>query len=200
MNESIVIYDCEIIKAIPPKNDVDRIPGIEYCEGWNDHVNMGISVIGAYDYLDDQYHVFCEDNFMSFKNLIRNRSLIVGFNSLSFDNKLCAANNILVPDNRSYDLLVELWAADGLGPKFEYPSHAGYGLDQTCTVNFQCSKNGNGALAPVLWQQGKIGEVIDYCINDVRLTKLLMDAVINDVELINPSDIAKTLKLRNPIR
>ena len=41
-----LIYDIEIIKAIPSKNG-ERITGIEYCEGWKDHANMGISVIGA---------------------------------------------------------------------------------------------------------------------------------------------------------
>jgi hypothetical protein len=38
-----ILYDLEIKNAIPDKSP---IPGIEYCGGWNDHGNMGISVIG----------------------------------------------------------------------------------------------------------------------------------------------------------
>jgi hypothetical protein len=37
------IYDLEIAKAIPPKVDADRLPGIEYCGGWTDYANMGVA-------------------------------------------------------------------------------------------------------------------------------------------------------------
>lgn len=49
----MLIYDVEIKKAIPFKN-APRIEGIDYCGGWNDYVNMGISVVGVYDYSTDQ--------------------------------------------------------------------------------------------------------------------------------------------------
>ena len=36
-------------------------------------------------------------------------------------------------------------------------------------------KTGNGAHAPIWYQEGKLGKVIDYCLNDVRVeTKLFM--------------------------
>jgi hypothetical protein len=43
--QKYAIFDLEIIKAIPPKDEADRIPGIEYCAGWKDFENMGISCI-----------------------------------------------------------------------------------------------------------------------------------------------------------
>ena len=44
----ILIYDCEIIKAVPIdyKNEAP-IEGIEYCKGWDDHKNMGIRLLGV---------------------------------------------------------------------------------------------------------------------------------------------------------
>ena len=49
----MLICDIEIVNAIPDRNKPNE-PGIEYCAGWNDHANMGVSVIGAYDAVEDQ--------------------------------------------------------------------------------------------------------------------------------------------------
>ena len=176
----MLIYDCEIIKAIPTK---ERIPGIEYCSGWNDHANMGISVICAYDYRNDRYRVFLDDGFRDFEELAGDRTL-VSFNGISFDDRLCKANGIDVETR--YDLLVEVWAANDLGPKYAYPSHYGYGLGDLAQKNLGLDKTGQGALAPVLWQQGKRGAVIDYCLQDVHLTKLILDMAIDGKPIDGP--------------
>lgn len=194
----MLIYDCEIIKAIPPKVAAMRLPDIEYCLGWEDLTGMGISVIGAYDYEEDRYRVFCEDNFDEFQALVEHHDRIVGFNSLKFDNRLCAANGLMVPDEKSYDLLVEIWLAAGLGPHFVYPTHIGYGLDACAAANFAEHKTGNGALAPIHWQHGQTGKVIDYCLQDVRLTKRLLDLVLHNGNIINPKDFAQTLTVARP--
>lgn len=198
-----LIYDIEIIKAIPSKQGALE-PGVEYCAGWHDHQNMGVSVIGCYDYAEERYRVFCSDNHLAFFALALERSPLVGFNSIPFDNAVLIAaypqhDHVLhdEPPGRCYDLLREIWLAAGLGPTFVYPSHTGYGLDAVCEKNFGVGKTGNGALAPVLWQRGRIGEVIDYCLNDVRLTKFLFDAVISGAEIISPVD-GSALKLRTP--
>jgi len=182
----MIVFDCEIVKGIA-KHDEDRIPGIEYCDGWKDFDNMGISVICAYDYDEERHRVFCKDNFAAFQELINATDFVIGFNSLAFDNPLCAANDIHIPAEKSYDLLVEIWDAAGLEREFHYPSHTGYGLDACALVNFGISKSGNGAMAPVLWQRGQIGDVIDYCLNDIRLTKALLDIAIEEGGILNPN-------------
>jgi hypothetical protein len=60
----VLIYDIEIEKGIPDKKN-PREPDIAYCAGWDDHANMGISVIGAYD-SQTGYRVFLKDNFDEF--------------------------------------------------------------------------------------------------------------------------------------
>lgn len=42
--QNVIIFDCEIEKAILPKG-TEPLTDIEYCEGWHDIENMGISVI-----------------------------------------------------------------------------------------------------------------------------------------------------------
>lgn len=173
-----IIYDIEIIKAIPPREG-KRLSDVEYCGGWDDHEGMGISVICAYDYNEERLRVFLEDNFDEFQKVIDSTGHIIGFNNIKFDDCVCRANGLDIPSEKSYDLLVAIWKADGLSETYSYPSHAGYGLDACCEANFGIGKTGHGANAPVLWQQGRRGEVIDYCLNDVMLTKRLFERMMD---------------------
>lgn len=186
--KSILLFDIEILKAIPTG---DLIPGIEYCSGWNDHENVGISVICAYSYLDSRFHVFLQDNFHAFQDLADSSKSIIGFNSISFDDSVCGKNGIRV--KTTFDLLREIYKAKGLDPfpvKFT-SAYRGYSLNAVCKANGVGQKTGHGALAPVLWQQGKFDEVIAYCQNDVLLLKLLIDKVLARQPLIDPVNSRK---------
>lgn len=193
----MIIYDCEIIKAIQGRNE-ERLTGIEYCEGWRDFLGMGISVIGVYDYATGRYRVFCADNFNEFQELVDTTDIVIGFNSLGFDNPLCRANGLNIPDEKSYDLLAEVWHGAGLSRTFNFKTHGGFGLDACAQANLGLSKSGNGASAPIDWQRGKIGVVIDYCLNDIFLTKSLVDLVIKDGFLINPKNLGQQLTIYKP--
>lgn len=179
-----LIYDCEILRAIPPTKPNKRVPGIEYVEGWHDIQNMGIACICAYDYPTDSYRVFTDGNFGEFTKLVAQREHIIGFNSLSFDDKLCAAS--MMPVSTTYDLLVEVWRATNQ-PLAYTPgvTRAGYRLEDLALANLNEGKSGDGATAPVLWQQGRIGQVVDYCLRDVALTRKLFE---RRSHLVNPAD------------
>lgn len=191
----MIIYDCEIVKCIPPRNFSDMDPELEYCSGWEDFPNMGISVICAYDYTTNEYRVFLEDNFDMFASLVLSHDRIVGFNSARFDNKLIEGSGLFDDTvihklkRNTYDILREIWIALDLDPDNFHPrSHGGLGLDKVCRSNIDMEKRGHGALAPELWQKGKIGEVIDYCLGDVKLTKELLDLISDKGEIINPKN------------
>lgn len=181
MSGKILVYDAEIVKAIPVK-DEPELEGIEYCEGWGDKLGMGISVIGAYDLFEDRYRVFTKEAFKEFEELARDR-FVVGFNSVSFDDELCAAHGIYVKTN--YDLLLEIW--DAAGGRYQ----KGFKLDQIVQANNFGAKTGTGELAPVLWQRGEYGRVFDYCINDVRLTWKLLEQIIKAGWVADPRDDRK---------
>jgi hypothetical protein len=183
--KNIIVYDLEIIKAIPTKEP--RIDGVEYAESWQDHAAMGVSVIGAYDFAEDRYRVFTKDNWHEFEQLIFSSPIVVGFNSIPFDNAVLKAAGIVdIWEEKSYDLLREIWRAAGLGEQFKYPSHTGYSLDAVAKANGLSGKTGNGALAPVYWQRGQIGTVIDYCLQDVAITTKLIKKVIESNILTCP--------------
>ena len=188
MNDKILVYDIEIVNAIPDRKTLNK-DGIKYCNGWGDHVNMGVSVIGAYDYARDRTRVFCKDNIGEFFSLAKSSKVLVGFNNISFDN-VVLEHVAQMPrgSTRYYDILRELWVASGLTPAFSFPTHLGFGLDATCLANGLTPKTGDGALAPVQWQRGEIGKVIDYCLNDVLMTKQLLDQIEAKGWLRSPKD------------
>lgn len=176
-----IVFDCEIVKAIPSHRE-PVIEGIEYCGGWHDHAHMGISVIGAFDYETGAYRVFLEDNFAAFKELVDQADVVCGFNNGGFDDKLVKA--VLgweIPAEKSYDLLSEVWVAHGLGRRYGGSEYSGFGLQDCAKANGLPGKTGRGDLAPVLWQRGQRGQVVDYCLNDVLLTKRLLDMVHGSV-------------------
>lgn len=120
--------------------------GIEYCEGWNDHNGMGVSVIGAFDSVENRYRVFCKDNFEEFFKLMNERELLIGFNNIGFDNRvLSTIGSIPTESSHYYDILAEIWRIIG--------RVKGTGLDNICSLNGLGSKSGNGALAPIQWQR-----------------------------------------------
>lgn len=158
-----LVYDLEIRNAIPDGKPF--IPGIKYCRGWNDKKGMGISVICAYDLLTQSSHVYLRDNFQDFYDLATTRAHIIGYNSKTFDDLVAKAQ--LIPVMTTYDLFRECRKAAGHNPDGRT---AGYGLDNMSKANYLPCKSMKGAEAPIAWQQGKHGKVIDYCMGDVMNT------------------------------
>ncbi len=172
----IVVYEAEIEAAILTRGEAP-LEGIRYCSGWTDYAGMGVSVICAYVW-DQGYRVFMKDNMDAFKALAEAPdTLLVGFNNRAFDDRLIAgALGISVPEQRSYDLLRAARVALGHDPG--YFAGSGLNLDSLCKANFLPGKSGNGAFAPILWQQGKVGQVVDYCLSDTLQTKKLIELVL----------------------
>lgn len=185
--EKYAIFDLEIIKAIPPKDEADRIPGIKYCEGWRDFENMGISVISFCELIinDGQYSTdsYCWEwgnepgdiyenkrDHVSFTiNYLRDEGFkIGGFNSKKFDDQLLQANGLDFTSD--FDILEWTIAAANLeGVKYwEMERKRSYSLDSITKAN-GAVKTGKGDLAPIWWQQGEKQRVIDYCKNDSEI-------------------------------
>lgn len=185
-----LIYDCEILKCIPNR-DGTRFEVYEYCDGWDDHANMGISVIGCQ--WSGESRPFACFSVSEFKTVRKQRpGYLVGFNSRRFDDSLMRANGLYVETD--YDLLEEVRIAAYGSPEWEdQPQGFSYALGAIGEAN-GFPKTGSGALAPQLWQQGKHQEVIDYCLNDARITKALLELGLKG-NLIDPNTGQK-LQLR----
>lgn len=180
IGKNIVVYDLEIKKTI------------QECGGWDHHEKMGISVGCAFDYRSMRYRVFMDDNLPELVNRLNEPdTLVVAFNNIGFDNKLLRAttlaehqkkngpgalpesDEVLKPDDQlnNYDMLLVSRKGAGVQSNFI----PGFKLDDHLQTLRLPMKTGEGALAPVWWQEGKVGKVIDYCMNDVTQEKALFE-------------------------
>jgi hypothetical protein len=187
----MLIYDCEIAKLIPTK-DEPKDPKFEYCKGWGDHLGMGLSVVSVYDFEEGFPRIFMEDNLDELFEMMEKTDIIAGFNSKHFDNKLIAAHGYTVPDEKTFDLFLEIKEAAG-AHKFA----KGYNLDNCCLVNLGYQKSGDGALAPKLWQQGRIGAVVDYALRDIMLEMMLLELCIKQ-PIIDPGNTSSRIFVKKP--
>lgn len=163
---NILIYDTEIRHGVPTADNPIK-PGYKYAKDWSDFTGMGIAVVCAFDVLEARSRVFCEDNIGDFMDLIEQRDVVMGFNNWRFDDNLLHDNGFSIPRIKSRDLAAAIWHAAGV-PQGEHPR--GLSLNACCKALGLPEKTGNGADAPQDWQDGRIGRVIDYCQNDVRIT------------------------------
>lgn len=189
---NILLYDCEIEKLIPPK-DGPMDPALEYCNGWGDHAGMGISVIAAFEYVHGFPRIFFKDNIEELWALMDRAAIIVGFNNKHFDNKLMAAHGYEIPEEKSYDLFLEIKEAAGA-----HTFAKGYNLDNCCLVNLGYQKSGHGEFAPKLWQQGYFGAVADYALRDIMLESKLLELCIKQ-PIIDPGNPGTRIFVRNPL-
>ncbi len=192
----MIIYDIEIKKAILMKGEVAK-SGIEYCDGFHDHKSMGISVINAYEWETGRYRCFMDDNMHLVPKVMEEHDIIVGFNNYNFDNRVLLASGVITLEQfqqiqaKTYDILQEIWKSVEDSTEytevFDYRVHAGYGLDACIKANLPTyGKTGHGALAPVDFQKGNFGNLIDYCLGDVWLTKMLLELILDHGLITNP--------------
>lgn len=183
MNLTYLVYDVEIVRCIP--NGV-RTDLFEYCDGWDDFENMGISVCGFAVTDQSQAQVFDWDDANKrsmFKDLVQ-AFPIAGFNSKAFDDQLLAANGFEI--RTDLDILEQIRISSYGSPLWQdCPKGYSYRLDAICEAN-GLKKTGHGALAPQWWQMGEKQKVRDYCRNDADIERAVLKKFLVG-ELIDPN-------------
>jgi hypothetical protein len=173
----VKILDVEIKRGILGRDEAP-LEGIEYCGGWRDFQNMGVAVVCTYDLKTRLTRVFLEEDFAELRDYI-GKGATGGFNTRGFDLPLLKEHGVCVEEDQHFDALWRIWSAQGLDPtRFDFKTHGGWSLDAIMKSTFGVAKSGHGAMAPVWWQQGKRGKVIDYCCRDVWLEAKLVQHLL----------------------
>lgn len=150
MKHNIVVYDIET------KRTFDEVGGR------NNYTKLGISVLGAYDYLTGEYSTYEENELKKFTDRLSKRPLLVGFNSRRFDTPILQT---YMPFDlgklHQLDIMEELTKA--LGHRI--------GLDSVAQATLGTGKSGDGLDAIRYYREGKFDELKKYCLDDVRITK-----------------------------
>jgi len=132
----------------------------------NDTRKLRVSVVSAYDYQSGQIFSFFEPQLPKLFQLFEKASLIIGFNSRSFD--LVVLKQYYIGDVFKFphfDILEDIKIQAG----HRYP------LDDLVNATLQKGKSGHGLQAINLFREGRLQELKQYCEDDVLLTKELFD-------------------------
>lgn len=170
----IAVFDLEIKKPIESLS-----------RGWQSHDEMGISCLCLFDYSNGRYRVFDDKSQEQCLDILKNYDVVVGYNTVNFDWKVVNATwpSIVGSTRKSkdFDILREIWISKGLNPdKFVPQTHGGVKLDDVAYETIGMRKTLSGDLAPKLYQDSRFAEVVDYCLEDVRIEKTLFEFVVQN--------------------
>jgi hypothetical protein len=172
---SIIVLDLEIQKSIVDEKD------------WENTHLMRISCLCMYTYIDQRYRVFGPRDVDAIRSMCIGAECVVGHNINRFD--LPIIFNLPARERAhdicTYDTLEEIWKSLDLPLDTFSDAHKGYGLDRVCRHTLNVSKSGSGAFAPVLYQRGEFWKLIDYCLEDVRMAKMLFEHMLTHAMIQN---------------
>jgi DEAD/DEAH box helicase domain-containing protein len=132
--------------------------------GWSNIEQLGLACAVTLSSRDGEFRVFREEEAAALLDELRAADCVVGFNTRGFDFRVLQPYvDFDVSSLPNVDLMVDLKKASGLR----------VGLNNACAATLGQSKSGNGADSVQWWRDGRYDEVIEYCKQDVLLTRLL---------------------------
>lgn len=132
--------------------------------GWSNIEQMGIAVAVTMHSRDDSFHVYRANQSEELLNDLRAADYVVGFNSRGFDFRVLQPYvDFNLKNLNDIDLLLDIKKSAGFR----------IGLNNACAASFNASKSGDGVESVQWWRDGRHDEVIEYCKQDVLLTRQL---------------------------
>lgn len=144
-----------IVLDVETKKLFDEVP-----RGANDQ--LGVSYVGIYNSEDDSFKGFFEEEIASLWPLLEHTDMVIGYNIKGFD----------------WPVLSPYYGSDlGKLPTLDLLQiiydHAGFRLklDDVARATLGMGKTGSGLDAYRYFKEGKLKELADYCLNDVKVTR-----------------------------
>ena len=167
--------------------DVEIANPIEERDGWLATDKLGVGCAVVYNYQSDAYDVYNQRHVDELRHSLLKADKISGFNIYKFDYPVVFGMTlkdwlkseeakILIP--KTNDLLRRIWLTLGLDPmSYVKRSHGGWGLNAIATGTIGQAKIAEGKTAPGWIASGSWDYAVTYCMDDVRLTRDLVDFV-----------------------
>ncbi len=151
--------------------------------GWDNYAALKISVVAAYSYLEDRYYTYEEHEMDKLAELFGDARRIVGFSMNRYD--IPVLNNYF----QRLKGAPKLWEMErvDLLEEIEMATGSRVSLDRLAGANLGVGKTHHNSEAGALYRDGKMEELKEYCINDVKLTKELYDLYRKQNYLLVPS-------------
>ena len=127
---------------------------------------LRVSLVGIYDYREKNYFTFEEKEISKLESFLRNASFLIGFNIRDFDLEVLKPYLISsLDDIPVLDLLEEI----------ERVRKHKVSLQSVAQATLKEGKSGSGLEAVQLFREGRMEELKQYCLDDVRITKALYE-------------------------
>lgn len=148
-----IVFDIETEKAI---GEV----------GKDNLVDLGVTVVGIYDYQTGAFKTFEREEFKELVELFKKTDRLIGFNSNHFDIPILNAYiDFNLYDIPHLDLMSDVEIGAGIR----------IALGSLAEVTLGVGKSGNGLDAIRWWREGEKQKVKDYCLQDVKVTRDLFE-------------------------
>jgi len=159
-----VVFDVETERLFSECGGRERI---EKENKWHE---LGLTVFGVWDSKDNRPYIYDKHTLSEGISHLESADLAVSFNGNRFD--LLVLKGLLgrwIELKNNYDIHKEIKSA---GAPWK-----GSGLGATSEKTIGRGKSGNGETAPALARQGRWGQLVTYNIDDLYLTKELMEHI-----------------------
>lgn len=142
--------------------DIETQRSAQEVGGWHRADRMGISCIVMYDSNKDTYLDFSENQVQELIDTMKQFDLIIGFNIVKFDYLVLRSyTEFDFRKLKTLDILNDIYTQ--LGYRLS--------LDHLASVTLGKQKTADGLQALRWWKEGRIQEIIDYCKQDVMITR-----------------------------
>ncbi len=145
----------EVVLDIETQNTFDEVGGY-----FTD--KLKVSLVGCYFYETDTYESYLEADLPKMFAKLERSGRIIGYNSIGFD--MPVLNNYYLGNLLNLPQLDILQLIDReLGHRVK--------LDDVAKATLGTQKSAHGLQAVAWWKEGKIDEIREYCLQDVKVTK-----------------------------
>jgi len=125
---------------------------------------LGLAAAVTYSTATGAYQRYTEDQVQALIEHLKSADLVVGYNVLEFDYEVLRAySNEALEQLPTLDMMVYLAQRLGFRPS----------LQSVATATLKISKSADGLQAVRWYRQGLIDKVLDYCQQDVEVTRKL---------------------------
>jgi DEAD/DEAH box helicase domain-containing protein len=161
----------KLVIDIETKNTFADVGGPE-----NIH-KLDVSFVGVYSYNKNQYFSFFENELDKLAPMLQSAGLIIGFSSNRFDLPVLKKHfKFNIMSLESLDILEEI--EEKLGHRIS--------LNELAYANLKVNKTAHGLEAIKFYKEGRLEELKNYCLNDVKITKDLYDLGLKQGHLLVP--------------
>jgi DEAD/DEAH box helicase domain-containing protein len=142
--------------------DVETKTLVDAVGGWKNFKQLEISVACAYDSRTDKFLTYRENELGALAELCKER-LVIGYNVIGFDLPVLEKYGVPpVQELDVFDIMIDFHNVSGW--KFVK-------LEKIASATLGVGKSADGLMAVEWWKTGEIDKIIEYCLQDVKVTR-----------------------------